>query len=138
MAHKGNNTQSCFNAAKAADHVILVYRTYSEDCLDARTIDGFSIGLFEQIIEQRHKDGKTVIFISAQLPYDAARFSEADAVLLTYGSSYMPELTEDPYAGQMPNLPAALCACFGMSEVSGKLPVKLPLLDENGRIIKGS
>ena len=138
MAHKGNNTQSCFNAAKAADHVILVYRTYSEDCLDARTIDGFSIGLFEQIIEQRHKDGKTVIFISAQLPYDASRFSEADAVLLTYGSSYMPELTEDPYAGQMPNLPEALCACFGMSEVSGKLPVKLPLLDENGRIIKGS
>lgn len=138
MVHKPNNTDDCFNAAKEADHVILVYRTYSEDCLDARTNDGYSAALFDRIIEQRHSEGRKVILVSAHLPYDAARFSEADGILLTYGSSYMPELTEDPYAGQMPNLPAALCACFGMSEVSGKLPVKLPLLDENGRIIKGS
>ena len=138
MVHKGNNTQQCLDAARTADNVILVYRTYSEDCLDAGTIDGFSVGLFEQIIEQRHTDGRTVIFVSAQLPYDAARFSKADAVLLTYGSSNMPELTDDPYRGQMPNLPAALCSCFGMSEVTGRLPVQLPQLDEHGRIIKGS
>ncbi|MBQ1532457.1 MAG: hypothetical protein IIZ57_09970 [Solobacterium sp.] len=138
MVHKADNTQQCMDAAEAADNVILVYRTYSEDCMDARTNDGFSAGLFDRIIEQRHADGRTVIFVSAQLPYDAARFNKADAVLLTYGSSYMPELTENPYTGQMPNLPAALCACFGMSEVTGRLPVKLPQLDENGRIIKGS
>ena len=31
----------------------------------------------------------------------------------------------------MPNLEAALMACFGGSDISGRLPVNIPALDEN-------
>jgi beta-N-acetylhexosaminidase len=31
----------------------------------------------------------------------------------------------------VPNLEAALMACFGGSDISGRLPVNIPALDEN-------
>ena len=90
-----------------------------------------------RVIEERHAAGKKTILISAQLPYDAARFPEADAILLTYGSTIMREvpLASGPDSGYMPNLPSAICACFGMGEARGQVPVKIPELDENYHLI---
>ena len=34
-------------------------------------------------------------------------------------------------SGYAPNLPAALCACFGEGEPEGKLPVDLPALNDD-------
>ena len=81
--------------------------------------------------------GKKAIMISAQLPYDVKRFPEADAVLLAYGSYIMREIP--PASGEgsayMPNLPAAICACFGMGEPAGNVPVSLPEIDDNYKLI---
>ena len=133
MVNTAENKKECEKAAKKADHVILVYRTYSSDCLDPDTEDGFSSAVFDSIIKKRHEKGKQTILVSGQLPYDAARFPEADAILLTYGSSVMRELppASGKNSGFMPNLPAALCACFGMGEANGQTPVFLPEIDQH-------
>jgi len=112
---------------------VLVSRAYNAACLDPNTGDGFSTAVFDRIIAARHGAGKAAIVVSCQLPYDAARFTDADAVLLTYGSSAMRALPPETGAGSAyaPNLPAALCACFGVGTAEGKLPVSIPSLNED-------
>ena len=131
MKSDTENASACLEAAAGADHVILVDRVYNAACLDPNTDDGFSTGVFDRIIEACHAANKPVIVVSSQLPYDAARFTEADALLLTYGSSVMRAVPAQtgPGSAYAPNLPAALCACFGVGEASGKLPVDLPELN---------
>ena len=89
MKNTRKNEAACVEAALDADHVILVNRVYSVACLDPATADGFSTGAFDKVIDAVHDEGKAVIVVSCQLPYDAARFPEADAILLTYWSSPM-------------------------------------------------
>ena len=137
MQHTSDNGEMCLEAAKNAEHVILVHRTYSMACIDPRTEEGFSAELFDRIIEKRHEAGRKVIVVSCSLPYDAARFAEADAILLTYMSSTIWQIS--PENGRetafAPNLPAALCACFGYGEAKGKVPVKLPEIDEDYKYV---
>ena len=132
MASTADNADECLRAAEEADHVVLVHRTYSAACLDPSTVDGLSTPVFDQILAARHARGQSVILVSCQLPYDAARFADADAIVLAYCSS--PMKTPPPASGAgsdyVPNLPAALCACFGLGEPGGRLPVDLPALDE--------
>ena len=136
MVNTAKNGDDCLRAARKAAHVILVNRVYGEACLNPNTGDGFSTAVFDDIIKARHMDGKQVIVISSQLPYDAARFTEADAILLTYCSSVM--RTIPPASGEgsaySPNLAAAIVSCFGEEAVKGQLPVDIPTLDENYKI----
>ena len=115
----------------------LVHSMYDAGNLDPDSEDGLSAVAFERIIEERHAAGKKAILISAQLPYDVKRFPQADAILLSYGAYVMREIP--PASGEgsayMPNLPAAICACFGMGEPTGKLPVVLPEIDEHYKLI---
>lgn len=138
IPNTADNSKECMEAAKKADHVILVYRTYNEACLDPDTEEGSSSGVFDHIIDTRHQESKNVILVSCSLPYDATRFSEADAILLTYMSSNIRQIS--PENGReinfVPNLPAALCICFGCGEANGKVPVYLPEINENKKLIK--
>ena len=126
----------CLEAAGTADHVIFVSRAWAADCLDPATENGWPVGAVNRIIGELHDAGRTAIVVSAQLPYDAACYPEADAILLAYGSSPMRDQPADSGAGSAyaPNLPAAICACFGAVEPGGRLPVNLPTLDEDGQI----
>ena len=133
MRNSRENGSQCVIAAKNADHVILVHRVYNINCLDPSTTDGFSSGTFDKVIKAVHDAGKTVIVVSCQLPYDAARFPEADAVLLTYWGSAMRNLpAEDTFWSA--NLPAGLLSCFGQSGTEGLptgiSPVEIPTLDD--------
>ena len=129
MKNTAENEAECLAAAEAADHIILVHRMYAVACLNPETGDGFSSGTFDRIISAVHAQGKTVIVVSCALPYDTARFPDADAVLLTYWGSAMPELPAEGGAWSA-NLPAGLLACFGLCSTEGKLPVDIPALDE--------
>ncbi len=132
MKNTRDNEEECIRAAKDADHVILVHQVYAMACLDPATDDGFSSGNFDKIIPAVHEAGKTVILVSCQLPYDAARFPDADAILLTYWSSVMRELPGEGTVWSA-NLPAGLLACFGVGETGGRLPVSIPALDDSYR-----
>ncbi|MBR6914732.1 MAG: beta-hexosaminidase, partial [Clostridia bacterium] len=95
MVSAKDNKDECLKAASEAENVILISRAYSEACLDPNTDDGFSTGVFDAIIAQRHAAGKTAVVISCQLPYDAARFTDADAVILAYCSNALRKLPNE-------------------------------------------
>ena len=97
--------------------------------MDAGTDVGFSSGTFDKIIPAVHEAGKTVILVSCQLPYDAVRFPDADAVLLTYWGSTMNELPAEGTSWSA-NLPAGLLACFGACDAKGSSPVRIPEPEE--------
>ena len=128
MRSTRENEEECLKAAIDADHVILVHRVYSLACMDPATDDGFASGVVDRIIPAVHEVGKTVIVVSCQLPYDATRFPDADAVLLTYWGSAMKELPVEN-ASWSANLPAGLLACFGACFPGGTSPVTIPALD---------
>ena len=132
MTIEPDTADACLEAAKAADHVLLVSRAWSSDCLDPATEDGFPVGIVNQVIGDLHAAGKGAVVISCQLPYDAACYPEADAILLTFGSGLMRAMPSESGEGSawVPNLPAAICAAFGAVQPRGKLPVNLPKLDE--------
>ena len=132
MKNDKENETECMNAALEADHCILVYKTYNAACLDPATDDGYSSGVFDKIIAALHEKEKQTIVVTCQLPYDAARFNDADAILLSYNFSTIDKAVPESGAGSAfaPNLAAALMACFGDGDVSGKAPVKIPKLDE--------
>ncbi len=129
MKSTKENEPVCVLASLGADHVILVYRTYAQACLNPSEEDGFSSGTFDRIISALHEKGRTVVVVSCQLPYDAARFPEADGILLTYWGSAMQGLPAEGSSWSA-NLPAGLLACFGQGEANGRLPVNIPALDE--------
>ena len=82
-----------------------------------------------------HSHGGKFLLLSAKLPYDAARYQDADAILLSYLSSGM-SLTPKPQAdgsvaNYNANLIAALRTMFGAAEPTGSLPVQIPALKSN-------
>ena len=129
MKNTRDNGEECVQTAAEADHVILVHRAYNWNCMNPATDDGFSSGTFDQVIDAVHEAGKSVIVVSCQMPYDAARFPKADAVLLTFWSSAMQEIPSEGSTWS-PNLPAGLLACFGLCSAEGTAPVKIFALDD--------
>ena len=133
MTIEPDTAEACLEAARAADHVLLISRAWKSECLDPATKDGFPVGIVNQVIDALHTAGKGAIVISCQLPYDAACYPEADAILLAYCSGTMKAVPSESGEGSawVPNLPAAICAAFGaVEQPTGQLPVNLPKLDD--------
>ena len=82
------------------------------------------------IIEKAHKNGAKVTFLSLNLPYDIACYTDVDAALCAYhayGSAYDSE-------GNGPfnlNVAVAVCSIFAESVPQGTLPVNIPKIIEN-------
>ena len=116
--------------------VILAVETYRLANMDAASEKGWQAVFADELIETAHRLGKKVVVLSMQLPYDAARYGAADALLCAYCAQDMPEIPTD-YSGETQaygvNYPAALMIVFGGGTPTGKLPVDIPKLDENTR-----
>ena len=127
MVSTKENEKECLDAASRVENVILVSRVYSRSCLDPKKDAGFSTGVFDRIIKARHDEGKTVIVISCQLPYDGERFPEADAVILSYCSSDLKDVPPEAGAGSAypPNLEDAILSCFRGDTLYGRAPCDL-------------
>ncbi len=87
----------------------------------------------QKAVDEMHKKKGQAVLVSVQLPYDAATYDDVDAILCAYnpyGSSYD---TENRCPFNL-NVAVALCAVFGESVPSGKLPVNIPVISfgENG------
>lgn len=86
-------------------------------------------------LSQTHASGGKFVLMSCGLPYDAARYGEADAILVTYMGS---GIDQDPTAradgstnmGAInANVIAGIGTLFGKSAPTGKLPVALADVD---------
>ena len=132
--HRYHNADEFEENVKDSDAVILSFEMYSTDNLDASNEGrGWQARFADDLIALAHKNGKKVILISANIPYDAARFSDADAIVAAYCANSMNEMpvegAESLAYGE--NYPAALITILGGNMPSGKLPVDVYAVDEN-------
>lgn len=117
-------------------HLIAVSATYGMREIDPWTKDGAYSLLLDKVINAVKDAGGDVTMISAQLPYDAARYDDADAIVLAW---YAKGMTEDPRsangapASYGPNLPAAFMQILDPEgSFPGKLPINVPDVDSDG------
>ena len=116
--------------SKDADHIVIVSNAGSAAAIDpAKTAWSAAV---DQVIAYAHSNGKKVTLMSVRLPYDAARYQAADAILMAW--SYKP-MNEDPRQPQStgaeygPNMPAAMYMMLTGEAPRGKLPVNVPAVD---------
>lgn len=122
-------TDELQNAISEAKVVAAVAKTYALSALKEGEPQ------YEAIrgpLDDTHKSGGKFVFISDNLPYDVARYTEADAILLAYmgtGTDIDPTSRSDGSANVgafNANLVAAIGAMFDSPSVVGKLPVEVP------------
>ena len=134
-------TDEMRQAIQDADLVVGMTRTYSLDALAAGAPQYEGI---HRAIEDTHAGGGSFVLLSENLPYDAARFQDADAIVLAYMGSGLMDPTEGGTAGRQlagnANVPAALETIFGFNPPTGRLPVNVPVIEsrEDGTLSYGS
>ncbi len=113
--------------AAGAEHVVIITELGSAAGLNndtAKTVDA--------LIESVHRSGGDAIILSCSLPYDAARYQAADAIVLAWsarGMSEDPRVTDGAAAQYGPSMPAALYLMLSPDETpAGTLPVDVPKL----------
>jgi beta-N-acetylhexosaminidase len=84
-------------------------------------------------LEEAHAAGAEFVLLSDNLPVDAARFADADAIVCAYlsaGFSAGPttEGGSTNLGGTNANVPAAIRAIFGMQNMPGTLPIDVKML----------
>ena len=97
-------------------------------------------------LSDAHEGGAKFILLSESLPYDAAIYSDADACVLAYlGSGLGVDPTDrgesnDGMLAINANIIAATKTIFGANEPKGKLPVNIPVVEEqkDGTLIYGT
>ena len=106
----------------------------------AQGLSGYTAAKIDEMIAFIHEEGGKAVVLSCHLPYDAARFRTADAIMLTYSDKGMDEDPRNAASGVAsygPNIPAAVYMALNPSaQFSGSVPVDIPLLDENFNYMK--
>ena len=118
-------------------HLVAVSAIYGAKEMDPWTKDGAYSLLLDKLIDAVHEAGGDVTLVSAQLPYDAERYQDADAVVIAWYAKGMTQdirTLEGTPLSYGPNLPAALMQILDAEGVfPGKLPVQLPDVDADGQ-----
>lgn len=120
-------------AVKKAGTVIMLSCTYGSSVLDKGAAQYEAIST---VIEDTHAAGGKFVLLSDNLPYDAARYQDADAIILAYmaaGLTMDPAKPEAEGADRMAynaNVIAALETIFGGNKCTGTLPVNVPAVEE--------
>ncbi len=117
-----------------ADTVVAVSAVYNEQELNPASEDGKGAKYLDSLLEKAHDKDIEVVLVSAQLPYDIARYPDADAALACYLARGMTDKPRDfsgttKYYG--PNLITAIYTVFGGNAPTGKLPVNIPEIDDS-------
>ena len=89
-----------------------------------------------KVIDQVHETGSAkVSILSLNLPYDAACYDNADAIIAAY-HPYGDAYDENAYGPFNLNVAVAVCSAFGQSVPSGTLPVNVPKIieEEDGSV----
>ena len=129
--------EECLPLVEGADHVIAVSEAGSLAALDPTGDRGAYSALLDALIAKVHENGGTFTVLSASLPYDAARYTAADAFVITWnarGMSEDPRVTDGPVKQFGASMPAALYLMLSPDEApAGALPVDLPMLNGDYR-----
>ncbi|MBR4344511.1 MAG: glycoside hydrolase family 3 C-terminal domain-containing protein [Lachnospiraceae bacterium] len=134
-------TEDAVGMVEGADYVVAVSILSNQKQLNPVDANGDGTpdetnyaACIDAMMENVHSNGGKFILISSRLPYDIARYMDAEAAIACYNSIGM---TQDPgdfstsVPGYGPNIIEAVYAVFGLTNPSGKLPVNVYGVDEN-------
>ncbi|MBR1382237.1 MAG: glycoside hydrolase family 3 C-terminal domain-containing protein [Ruminococcus sp.] len=136
ICHQGHDAAEFEENVKNCDVVILAFEMYSAANLDkTNEARGWQARFADDLIELAHANDKKVVYLSANIPYDVARFQEADAMVAAYNADGMNDLPVDGKENSAygVNYPAALLNIFGGNDPTGKLPVDVYAVDDNSQ-----
>ena len=134
FCYQGHSAYEYEDTIRNCDIVIAAVEMYSLSDLDkTNTGRGWQAAFVDDLIGLAHTNGKKVVFISANIPYDTARFTDADAILAAYCANGMEDLPADGKENKAygVNYPAALLTVFGDNSPAGRLPVDIYEIDDN-------
>ncbi len=125
-------TDELKSAVKEADAVIVFGKTSGIDDMveSAPQHQGITA-----IMTDAHNAGAKYIYLSDNLPYDAARYQGADAIMLTYmGEGLDIDPAQPSASGNMPaynaNVVSAIFSMFDKTMPEGTLPVNVPVMED--------
>ena len=128
----GESADRLKSTVQNADYVIAISELNGASALNPNNGSGKKNAALDALIRYTHAGGGKFIVLSALLPYDAARFQAADAILLCWsnkGMSEDPRVKDGDVTNYGPNIPAGIYAAFdAASGPQGKLPVNIPAL----------
>ena len=130
--NKLHYTEKLQKAIREADVVVGFTKTYNLAALEESSEQYQGIA---RAIEDIHKAGGRFVLLSDNLPYDAARYQDADAILLAYmGAGLdMDPTQKHEESGNMgsynANVVAAIHMMFGYGTPTGILPVQIPEIE---------
>ncbi len=129
---KGENMDGILAAIGNADYIITDSEIGSEAKLNPSDENSWMSRSVDQIIAKACELSKTIIVVSVGQPYDAARYPNADAILIAYDGQGM-TLSEagNPVGKYGENIPSTMDIIFGAQSPQGTLPVDVMTLDEN-------
>ena len=114
---------------EGADNVVFMSEVYN-----AKGLKDDIAAMADTLADTIHEKGGKFVVMSVSLPYDAARFQKADAIMIAYLARSMPADPGDKVKEMQqygPNMPAALYVMFSEDDVpTAKLPINIPQLDE--------
>ena len=126
--------ESYADKIKDAKAVIIASDNWGKGEFDPATSSGSESKFNDDLTALTHSLGKKIIVVSLMYPYDAARFTDADAFLVAYGRKMMSDIPTN-YNGEVkaygPNLISAIITVFGGNTPTGKLPVDIYKIDGN-------
>lgn len=120
--------------AEGAANIVAVSAMYSDLDLDPARADWSAF--LDKLCDAVHAQSGRFTVISAQLPYDLARYQKADALLAVYNGRGMnsdPGIFAVDTLQYAPNIPVGVYTAFGGCKPTGKLPVAIPKLDASYR-----
>lgn len=113
-----------------ADNVVFMSEIYGAYALKNDTAK-----MADTLADTIHENGGKFIVMSVNLPYDAARFEKADAIMIAYLARSMPVDPGDKVKEMQqygPNMPVALYMMFSKDDApTAKLPINIPKLDDS-------
>lgn len=113
---------------EGADTIVFMSENYG-----AGGLKGDTAKLADTVADEIHSKGGRFIVMSVNLPYDVARYQQADAIMLAYNPESMPEDPGDKTKEMLKygaNMPAALYMMFSAEDApTAKLPINIPEFD---------
>ena len=119
--------------SSGADYVIAFSYTADSSVLDKRNKQVVAL---QNAITRTHEAGGKFILVSENLPYDAAVYQDADAIVLAYmgaGLNVDPtreKVSETGMSAGNANVVAAIETIYGVNTPKGHLPVNVPVVEE--------
>ena len=115
------------------DNVVLIRAQYEAENLTDPDLDKMV-----ELIDYAHEQNKKVVMMEAHLPYEIAKFTNADALVLTYLANGIRFMIDD-YDSSIPKYGPNIIAGFYMlftdkDDMNGVLPVNIYKVDENDKI----